>query len=338
MLKFQENYCLKRHNSFGVDAKSRLFISFTSEIELRFILESEVYSNNKTFILGEGSNILLTQDFDGLMIHNRIKGICILEENKQYVLVEVGAGVNWHEFVTWSVNRELSGVENLSLIPGTVGASPVQNIGAYGMEVKDTITKVHALKIQNKETKIFSNKDCDFEYRSSIFKGALKDKTIITKVEFKLLKTAINNTSYGDIEQELKTLNIKPSPKNISNAVINIRNRKLPNPSELGNSGSFFKNPIVSSSRFKSLKKIFPKIVGYKISEQETKIAAGWLIEDAGLKGHRDGEAGVHKNQALVLVNYGKASGKDIINLAQKIQNIIAKRYGINIKPEVNII
>ncbi len=338
MLNFKENYCLKKHNTFGVDVRSKFFIQFKSTTELKHILESEVYSNNKTFILGEGSNILFTQDFDGLVIHNKITGIYILEEKDKYILVEVGAGVNWHKFVKWSVENNLSGIENLALIPGTVGASPVQNIGAYGMEVKDSITKVHTFEIQKRKNKIFNNKECKFEYRNSIFKGTLKDKIIITKVEFKLLKNALNNTSYGAIKEELRALNIKSSPKNISKAVINIRNRKLPNPEELGNSGSFFKNPVISSSKFKSLKRKFPKIIGYKISEYETKIAAGWLIEDAGLKGYRDGDAGVHKNQALVLVNYGKASGKDIINLARKIQNIIAEKYDIHIQPEVNII
>ncbi|MAJ90532.1 MAG: UDP-N-acetylenolpyruvoylglucosamine reductase [Flavobacteriales bacterium] len=338
MLNFKENYCLKRYNTFGVEAKAKFFISFKSTAELKNIIESEIYINNKNFILGQGSNILITKDFDGLIIHNKITGIRILEENKNNILVEVGAGVNWHEFVTWSVEKELSGIENLALIPGTVGASPVQNIGAYGMEVKNSITKVHAFEIQKGKNKIFSNKECKFKYRDSIFKNKLKDKIIITKVEFKLLKNAINNTSYGNILEELNALNIKPSPKNISQAVINIRNRKLPNPTELGNSGSFFKNPIVSSIKFKNLKRKFPQIVGYKISESETKIAAGWLIENAGLKGYRQGDAGVHKNQALVLVNYGTASGKDIMHLAQKVQNIIIKKYGVHIIPEVNII
>ena len=338
MLNFKENYCLKRHNTFGVEAKTKFFISFKSTAELKNIIESEIYINNKNLILGQGSNILITKDFDGLIIHNKITGIRILEENKNNILVEVGAGVNWHEFVTWSVEKELSGIENLALIPGTVGASPVQNIGAYGMEVKNSITKVHAFEIQKGKNKIFSNKDCKFKYRDSIFKNKLKDKIIITKVEFKLLKNAINNTSYGNILEELNALNIKPSPKNISQAVINIRNRKLPNPTELGNSGSFFKNPIVSSIKFKNLKRKFPEIVGYKISESETKIAAGWLIENAGLKGYRQGDAGVHKNQALVLVNYGTASGKDIMHLAQKVQNIIVKKYGVHIIPEVTII
>jgi UDP-N-acetylmuramate dehydrogenase len=338
MPDFKENYCLKKHNTFGINAKSKYFVAFESVIELKDIINSEIYNNNKTFVLGGGSNILLTKDFDGLILHNKIAGICILVENDEFVIIEVGGGVNWHKFVQWSVSQELSGVENLALIPGTVGASPVQNIGAYGMEVKDTITKVHAFEIEKATTRIFSNEECRFEYRNSVFKVMLKDKIIITKVEFKLFKTALNKTTYGAIEEELKSLSLKPSPKHIADAVINIRNRKLPNPAELGNSGSFFKNPVISTRKFESLKKDFPEIVGYKISELKTKLAAAWLIENAGIKGYRDGDAGVHKNQALVLVNYKNASGKDIIKLAKKIQETILERYGIQIEPEVNIL
>ncbi len=338
MPDFKENHSLKKYNTFGINAKAKYFTVFESIIDLKDILASEIYKKNKNFILGEGSNILFTKDFNGLILHNQIKGICILEDNNDSVIVEVGGGMNWHDFVEWSVSQELSGIENLALIPGTVGASPVQNIGAYGMEVKDTITKVHTFMIEEEEIRIFSNDECKFEYRDSIFKGSLKDKIIITKVEFRLLKTALNKTTYGAIEEELKTLNVKPSPKNIADAVINIRNRKLPNPSELGNSGSFFKNPIISTSKFESLKTDFPEIVGYKISENETKLAAGWLIENAGLKGYREGDAGVHKKQALVLVNYENANGEDIMNLARNIQETILERYGVQIVPEVNIL
>jgi UDP-N-acetylmuramate dehydrogenase len=336
--EFKENYCLKKSNSFGIDAKAKYFTAFNSIIEFKDILNSEIYSENKTFILGGGSNILLTKDFDGLILHNRITGTCILEDNEEFTTVEVGSGLNWHDFVKWSVSKELSGIENLALIPGTVGASPVQNIGAYGMEVKDSITKVHAFDIKNRKTKNYTNEECKFTYRNSIFKSELKDKIVISKVEFKLFKKPLNKTNYGDIEEELNSLNLKPSPKHISDAVINIRNRKLPNPAKLGNSGSFFKNPVISTIQFNSLRKDFPKIVGYKISETKMKIAAGWLIEDAGFKGYRDGDAGVHKNQALVLINYGNAKGTDIINLANKIQKNILEKYKIQIEPEVNIL
>jgi UDP-N-acetylmuramate dehydrogenase len=337
-MNFFENFSLKNHNTFGIDVKSRIFVEFESVMELKEIISSDTFNNNKYFILGEGSNLLFTQDYNGLIIHNKIAGICILEDNDNNVIVEVGSGVNWHEFVMWSVNQELSGIENLALIPGTVGASPIQNIGAYGMEVKDSISKVHAFEIESKELKTFNNTECNFGYRNSIFKGTLKNKFIITKVEFNLSKTALNKTTYGAIEEELKILNLQPSPNNIAESVIGIRSRKLPNPAEIGNSGSFFKNPIIKTSNFKDLKKQFPEMVGYKISEKETKIAAGWLIDNAGLKGYRKGDAGVHKNQALVLVNYGNASGQEIINLSKMIQKTILEKSGIQIKPEVNIL
>ena len=338
MCSIEENFSLKNHNTFGIDAKAKYFAEFDSLFALKEIISSEIFQNNKSFILGGGSNILLTKDFEGLILHNKIEGICILEDNENNITVEVGGGVDWHDFVMWSLSQELSGIENLALIPGTVGASPVQNIGAYGMEVKDTIHKVMAFEISTKKTKTFNNTDCKFAYRNSIFKGELKNKYIITKVEFKLSKTALNKTNYGAIEEELKNLNLEASVKNIAEAVINIRSRKLPNPAELGNSGSFFKNPIIETSQFEQLKKEFPEMVGYKITESTTKIAAGWLIDNAGLKGYRKADVGVHKNQALVLVNYGSASGNDIINLAKEVQQKIKDKYGISIEAEVNIL
>jgi UDP-N-acetylmuramate dehydrogenase len=338
MCSIEENFSLKNHNTFGIDAKAKYFAEFDSLFALKEIISSEIFQNNKSFILGGGSNILLTKDFEGLILHNKIEGICILEDNENDITVEVGGGVDWHDFVMWSVSQELSGIENLALIPGTVGASPIQNIGAYGMEVKETIHKVTALEIATQEIKTFSNEDCNFEYRNSIFKEELKNKFIITKVEFELSKTALNKTNYGAIEEELKNLNLEASVKNIAEAVINIRSRKLPNPAELGNSGSFFKNPIIETSQFEQLKKEFPEMVGYKITESTTKIAAGWLIDNAGLKGYRKADAGVHKNQALVLVNYGNASGNDIINLAKEVQHKIKDKYGISIEAEVNIL
>jgi len=338
MCSIEENFSLKNHNTFGIDAKAKYFAEFDSLFALKEIISSEIFQKNKSFILGGGSNILLTKDFEGLILHNKIEGICILEDNENDITVEVGGGVDWHDFVMWSVSQELSGIENLALIPGTVGASPIQNIGAYGMEVKETIHKVTALEIATQEIKTFSNEDCNFEYRNSIFKEELKNKFIITKVEFELSKTALNKTNYGAIEEELKNLNLEASVKNIAEAVINIRSRKLPNPAELGNSGSFFKNPIIETSQFEQLKKEFPEMVGYKITESTTKIAAGWLIDNAGLKGYRKADAGVHKNQALVLVNYGNASGNDIINLAKEVQHKIKDKYGISIEAEVNIL
>jgi len=338
MSNILHNYSLKNHNTFGIAAKAKYFSTFDSVLELKEILKTNLHKEEKLFILGSGSNILFTQDFDGFILHNKIEGICILEDNENDILVEVGAGVVWHDFVMWSVSQELSGIENLALIPGTVGASPVQNIGAYGMEVKDSITKVHTLEIKSKEIKIFSNKNCKFSYRNSTFKRREEKKFIITKVEFKLSKKPLNKTTYGAIEDELKNLNLETNSATIAEAVIKIRNRKLPDPRVLGNSGSFFKNPIIETNQFEELKKEFPNIVSYTISNSQTKIAAGWLIENAGLKGYRKADAGVHKNQALVLVNYGNASGTEIINLAKEIQKKIKAKYGINIELEVSVL
>ena len=338
MPKFKENYCLKNLNTFAIKAKTKYYTTFKSTNELKDIISSRIYKNNKSFILGGGSNILLTQNFNGLILHNKILGIEILDNTEKYTIVKVGAGVIWQDFVDWSLDKNLSGIENLSLIPGSVGASPVQNIGAYGVEIKNYITQVTTFDLEKNTTRIFSNKECQFKYRNSIFKMELKNKILITHVEFKLYKANINEIFYGDIQKELKKLKLNPSPKNISTAVINIRNKKIPNPKILANSGSFFKNPIISTEKFNSLKKDFPKIIGYKISENKTKVAAGWLIENAGLKGYRNGDAGIHKQQALVLVNYKNASGKDILNLAKEIQKMIFKKYKIQIDPEVNIL
>ncbi len=338
MCEIKNNYSLKDHNTFNITAKAKYFTEFESLAELQSIIKKEIHKKEKFFILGGGSNILLTSDFDGIIIKNNIDGICITSDNDNEVIVEVGAGVNWHSFVLWSVSQNLSGIENLALIPGTVGASPVQNIGAYGMEVKDSITKVTALEITSNTTKVFENNDCNFEYRNSIFKTELKNQFIITKVEFKLSKTALNITNYGAIQEHLTEKKLKATPKNICDVVIDIRTQKLPNHRILGNSGSFFKNPIISTSKFNNLKEAHKDIVGYKISETQIKVAAGWLIDNAGYKGYRKGDAGVHKKQALVLVNYGNASGKEIITLSQEIQHKIKEKYNISIEPEVNIL
>ena len=337
-MKIQQNYSLKKYNTFGIAATAKYFACFSSENELVELLRNDLCKTEPLFILGGGSNILLTQDFEGLVLANTIKGMEVLAEDNHSSTIEVGAGEVWHDFVLWSIDKNLSGIENLALIPGLVGASPMQNIGAYGLEVKDVITTVHFIEIGSGNSKILSNEDCNFGYRDSIFKHKLKEKVVITKVIFKLSKTPLNKTTYGAIEEELKNLNLEPSPKNISTAVINIRSRKLPDPKILGNSGSFFKNPIIETTQFENLKREFPEMVGYTISETKTKIAAGWLIDNAGLKGYRKADAGVHKNQALVLVNYGNATGLEIINLAKEIQEKIKDKYGISITPEVNIL
>ena len=337
-MNFSENYSLKNHNTFGVDAKANYFATFNSEEELTDLLKSEITQKESLFILGGGSNILLTRNFDGLVLANEIKGIEIVSENENYKIIKVGAGEVWHDFVLWSIDKNLSGIENLALIPGLVGASPMQNIGAYGVEIKDVIESVDFIEINSGNKKTIENSACNFRYRDSIFKHELKGKVIITKVILKLSKTPLNKTTYGTIERELKNLNLEASPKNIAQAVINIRSSKLPDPKVLGNSGSFFKNPVIETTKFEELKKEFPEIVGYKVSETETKIAAGWLIDNAGLKGYRKADAGVHKNQALVLVNYGNATGLEIINLAKEIQEVVKEKYGIQIELEVNIL
>ena len=337
-MEFQKNISLKEFNTFGMDVNCSLFYNITSEKEIINILDSEEYQNNKHLILSGGSNLLFTTDFDGLILKNNIKGIEVVFEDNNHTYLKVGAGENWHDFVLWTIKQGLSGLENMSLIPGNVGTAPIQNIGAYGVEVKDVITKVRGINLEEKKLFTLSNVDCDFRYRDSIFKNKLKDKIIITEVIFKLSREAQHNTKYGAILEELQNLGLEISTTNISKAVISIRERKLPNPKELGNSGSFFKNPIINNTQFSELQKKFSEIVGYKNSETETKIAAGWLIEQCGWKGYRKGDAGVHKNQALVLVNYGNAKGEEIISLAKEIQQSVKDKFGINIHPEVNII
>ena len=338
MSNILHNYSLKNYNTFGIPAKAKYFTSFSSEEELIDLLKNNLCKTEPLFILGGGSNILLTQDFEGIVLANNIKGINIISENEHNTSIAVGAGEVWHDFVLWSINKNLSGIENLALIPGLVGASPMQNIGAYGTEVKDVITKVSYIEIETGLKKEIRNRECNFGYRNSIFKEELKGQVVITEVVYKLSKTPLNNIKYGAITEELKRLKKEPSPASITQAVINIRSSKLPDPKVLGNSGSFFKNPIIETSKFEELKKEFPEMVGYTISETKTKIAAGWLIDNAGLKGYRKADAGVHKNQALVLVNYGNASGTEIINLAKKVQQKVKEKYGISIEPEVNIL
>ena len=334
----KSDFQLKNFNTFNISAKAKYFYEFFDEISLIKTLKDKKYLNEKLLILGGGSNLLFSKDFDGIILKNSISGIKIISENKDSLIVEVGAGENWHNFVLWSVEKNLSGIENLALIPGLVGASPIQNIGAYGMEVKDTIKKVSFINIKTGSIKILKNDECNFSYRNSIFKKELKDKVVITKVTFKLSKKDLNITKYGAIKSELEALKETPSSKSICQAVINIRTRKLPDPNKLGNSGSFFKNPIISLQKFKQLQKKFPQIIGYKESSDKIKVAAGWLIDKAGWKGYKKRNVGVYKNQALVLINHGNATGQEIINLAKEIQESIFKKFQIEIFPEVNII
>ena len=337
-MKIQTNFSLKKYNTFGIEAKAKQFIAVRSTAELTSVLEQNKSANK--FILGGGSNMLLTKDIDALVIHIDLKGKRIIAENEGYVWVESQAGENWHEFVLWTINQNFGGLENMSLIPGNVGATPVQNIGAYGTEIKDTFISCEALTTINHELKTFTKEDCHFGYRESIFKNEVKDQYIITSVVFKLTKRDHKiNTSYGDITNELAKKNIiNPSLKDVSDAVIAIRQNKLPDPKELGNSGSFFKNPILLKTDFEKIHQQFPEMKYYDVSETEVKVPAGWLIEQAGFKGKRFGDAGIHKNQALVLVNYGSATGQEILNVSKSIQETIYKIYGIYIEAEVNVI
>ncbi|PKH67749.1 UDP-N-acetylenolpyruvoylglucosamine reductase [Flavobacterium sp. ALD4] len=337
-MEIKTNFSLKKYNTFGIEAKAKQFAAVHSIAELKTVLE-ENKSENK-FILGGGSNMLLTKDVDALVIHIDLKGKRITAENEDYVWVESQAGENWHEFVLWTIDQDFGGLENMSLIPGNVGTTPVQNIGAYGTEIKDTFISCEALTTINQELKTFTKQECHFGYRESIFKNEVKDQYIITSVVFKLTKRNHNiNTSYGDITNELAKNNItNPSLKDVSNAVITIRQSKLPDPKELGNSGSFFKNPILLKTDFEKIHHQFPEMKYYDVSETEVKVPAGWLIEEAGFKGKRFGDAGIHKKQALVLVNYGNATGQEILNVSKNIQETIFKIFGIHIEAEVNVI
>ncbi|MDN3596550.1 UDP-N-acetylmuramate dehydrogenase [Zunongwangia endophytica] len=335
-MKVIHNVSLKPYNTFGIDVRANKFIKIRTIEGLKKILR-KTYAE-ELFILGGGSNMLLTDDISKTVLQIRLKGKQVLEEKDNYVIIKAHAGENWHEFVLWTLKQNFGGLENLSLIPGNVGTSPIQNIGAYGVELKDTFVSCEAIDIQTLETKTFSLEDCEFDYRNSVFKNKLKGQYIITSVNFKLsTKNHQLKIDYGDIKSELKQIE-NPKITDISNAIIRIRESKLPNPAEIGNSGSFFKNPIISTEAFKNLQQKFPEAPSYKISENEVKVPAGWLIDQAGLKGYRDGDAGVHKKQALVLVNYGNASGNDILELSKKVRAVVKEKFGIDLEPEVNII
>lgn len=337
-MEIQYDFSLKKYNTFGIEAQARRFVAVHSIDELHAILKQ--HPNDKKFILGGGSNMLLTQDIEALVIHVDLKGKEVMREDENHVWVEAQAGENWHEFVLWTINQDFGGLENMSLIPGNVGTTPIQNIGAYGTEIKDTFVSCVAMEIKTQQIKTFTNPECHFGYRESVFKQELKDQFVITSVVFKLTKSNHKiNISYGDIVSELAKNNIEsPGLKDVSNAVIAIRKSKLPDPKELGNSGSFFKNPILLKSDFEKIHAKFPEMKSYEISETEVKVPAGWLIEQAGFKGKRFGDAGIHKNQALVLVNYGNATGQEIVSVSKDIQKTILEKFGIAIEAEVNII
>ncbi len=335
-MSLEKNFSLREYNSFGLDAKAAYFVSIDSEKELQTFISSQSVVH-PLFVLGGGSNILLTRDFEGTIIKNGIKGIKIIEEDKDYALVEIGGGDVWHDTVLWCIDHELGGIENLSLIPGSVGAAPIQNIGAYGRELKDCFHSLDAIRLDTGEKESFDYSDCAFGYRDSHFKREGKGKYMITKVRLKLDKNHSYHTSYGAIQAELQRLGVAElSIRAISEAVINIRQSKLPDPAEIGNSGSFFKNPVVSRELFQKIQSDFPNAPNYP-APNGVKLAAGWLIEQCGWKGFREGEYGVHKNQALVLVNYGGAKGSDIYNLSSRILESVKAKFGVELEREVQI-
>jgi|TARA_R110000737_G_scaffold17480_2_gene35204 UDP-N-acetylmuramate dehydrogenase len=338
---FQANFDLKPYNTFGISAKCLYFGTFASIEELKSALAEVKKLNLPLMILGGGSNILLTKDYEGIVLRNEIKGFDILAQTENEVIVRSGAGEVWHEFVMKCLDNNLAGIENLSLIPGSVGASPMQNIGAYGVEIKDVFHSVEALHIETGELKNFNKGECEFGYRESVFKRKLKDQYVITCVEFRLKKDAEVNTSYGAINDELAAQGIQsPTIRDVSNAVIAIRQSKLPDPKVIGNAGSFFKNPVVEKSLAEKIILEYPDMPNYpdRINPNLTKLAAGWLLEKAGFKGMRIENYGVHTKQALVLVNYGGSEGKDIYDLSTKILATIKVKFGVDLEREVNII
>jgi UDP-N-acetylmuramate dehydrogenase len=332
-----KNHPLKGLNTFGLDVIARAFCEVGSEEHLQGILIDSRKENK--FILGGGSNILFTKNLDALCIHNKIQGIQKIKEDEDSVWIRSGGGVVWHELVMYCVEQNYGGLENLSLIPGSAGAAPIQNIGAYGVELKETFSELEAIELIGGEKRIFSASDCNFGYRDSVFKREYKNRFIITSLTLRLNKHPHFNTSYGAIENELKAMNVNsPGVKSISQAVINIRRSKLPDPAVIGNCGSFFKNPEVPEEKFLEIKKSHGDVVGYPTQTGKIKLAAGWLIEKCGWKGKRIGNVGMHDKQALVLVNYGGATGEELFAHAQKVQQDVKSKYDVLLEMEVNVL
>ena len=336
-MQIHENFPLKPYNTFGIDAKARFFNTFSLADELEENVM--IYSEYPIFILGGGSNILFTHDYDGCVLKNEVKGIEIQHEDVEHVYVKVGAGENWHQFVLHCIEHHWAGVENLSLIPGNVGATPIQNIGAYGVELDDVFWNLEAFHIKERTIHTFTRADCEFGYRDSVFKNRYKDEFAILSVTLQLRKKPIFHTSYGAITEELEKMGVKElSIKAVSQAVINIRSSKLPDPKTIPNAGSFFKNPEVPAEKHEELKTKFPEIVAYPLAKGTVKLAAAWMIEQCGWKGYRKGDAGCHAKQALVLVNYGNAKGEEIYDLSEKILLSVNEKFGVLLEREVNII
>lgn len=337
-LSVQEHVNIAGYNTMGIAAKARYFVSVKSVEELQQVLSDERFKSISTFMIGGGSNVLFIRDYDGLLIHIDIQGREIIKEDEQHIWLSVGAGENWHQLVQDCVAKGWGGIENLSLIPGSVGAAPIQNIGAYGAELEEVFELLQAVEVATGKSQTFSKDECKFGYRDSIFKNELKGKFVITSVTLKLAKHQEVNTSYKALSEKLAEKKIaEPTIKDVSEAVIEIRQSKLPDPAKIGNTGSFFKNPIIDKKKFSSLQKNYPEIPHYPAGEK-IKIPAAWLIDQCGWKGKRLGDAGVHKMQALVIVNYGNASGEEIWQLAQNIQESVQSTFGVSLTPEVNIV
>jgi UDP-N-acetylmuramate dehydrogenase len=335
----KENFSLHQFNTFHIESVARYFTEVNSVEQMGELIASGKLNQNPLLLLGGGSNLLFTGNFKGIVVHIINKGIEIVHRSEETIVVKAAAGENWHEFVLYCVNHGFGGIENLSLIPGNVGSCPIQNIGAYGVEVKDCILSVEAIDLQTGEIMNFNRDDCQFGYRDSIFKRDLKGKVAIWSVTFELKHNPAVHLEYGAIKQELAVMQIEnPGIADVSNAVCNLRQRKLPDPILLGNAGSFFKNPAVDQNNAEKLLEAFPKMVSYPLGDNKVKLAAGWLIEQCGWKGFREGDTGVHQNQALVLVNYGNATGRNILTLAHRIQNSVYERFGVKLEMEVNVI
>jgi len=343
-MQIHENISLRPYNTFGMEVNARYFTCFKNLDELGSLIEH--FKGYPNLILGGGSNVLFTEDYNGVVFKNEIAGISKVNEDDEYVYIRAGAGENWHQFVLYCVDQDWAGIENMSLIPGNIGATPMQNIGAYGVEIKDVFYQLEAFHLEEKKTVTFTKNECAFGYRESIFKRKFKGQFAILNVTFQLRKKPVFNTSYGAIEKEMDRMGVKElSIKAISNAVINIRSSKMPETSEAGNAGSFFKNPDVTNEHFLQLKKEFPGIVGHAIPNGHIKLFAGWLIEQCGpnenglsWKGYRRGDAGCHSEQALVLVNHGKATGTEIYELSEDIFQTVKAKFGVQLEREVNII
>ena len=336
-MTIHENISLKPYNTFGIDVKTRFFVELLTEEDVFSFFSASTEYPQPFLFLGGGSNMLFTKDFPGTVVRLCTKGITIEKEDDDSVLVRAASGENWDGFVKYCVGKGWGGLENLSMIPGNVGTGPIQNIGAYGVEIKDVISDIEAIHLETLEKVVLSQDQCEFGYRDSIFKSRGKGKYFILSVSFRLSKNSEQKLDYGTIREELERMNrSRPTNTDVREAVCNIRARKLPDPGQIGNAGSFFKNPVILKQQFDSLKEQFPGIISY-LQDDGYKIAAAWLIEQCGWKGKRTGDAGVHENQSLVLVNYGNATGKEILDLANRIIESVDRKFGIRLEPEVNV-